>query len=96
MITPFERRQLRLIEEWFEQDDPDLARILRSGPAKKSSTLPQMVAVCVTVALGVLGVLTGAFMLIFGAMISGVVAGCLLVSRRKEQGPDQGRQRSVR
>ena len=85
MFTPYERRQLRLIEEWFEQDDPQLARSLRSGPVQKASNAPQVIAICVAVALGVLGVITGAFMLMFGAMVAGVVAGYLVSSRRKKQ-----------
>jgi hypothetical protein len=95
MFTPYERRQLRQIEEWFEQDDPDLARILRSGPARKPSPVPHVVAICVTVALGVLGVLTGAFMLIFGAMISGVAAGCMVAKHRKNGPGQEGRRRSA-
>jgi hypothetical protein len=85
MFTPYERRQLRLIEEWFEQDDPQLARILRSGPTRKDSNAPQVIAICVAACLAVLGVMTGAFMLIFGAMIAGVVAGYMVTIRRKKR-----------
>jgi hypothetical protein len=85
MFTPYERRQLRLIEEWFEKDDPQLAQSLRTGPARKPSNAPQIMAVCVAAALGVLGVMTGAFMLMFGAMIAGVVAFYMVTSRRKKQ-----------
>jgi hypothetical protein len=85
MFTPYERRQLRQIEEWFEQDDPQLARILRSGPARKRSGAPQIIAICVAIGLGVLGIMTGAYMLLFGAMITGVVAGYLVATRRKKQ-----------
>jgi hypothetical protein len=85
MFTPYERRQLRLIEEWFEQDDPQLAQTLRSGPARKPSNAPQMIAICVAIGLGVLGVVTGAFMLLFGAMITGAVAGYLVINRRRKQ-----------
>src|SRR6188508_2402290 len=68
MFTPYERRQLRLIEEWFEQDDPQLARSLRSGPTPKTSNAPQVAAISVAAALALLGIMTGAFMLLFGAM----------------------------
>jgi hypothetical protein len=85
MFTPYERRQLRLIEEWFEQDDPQLAQTLRSGPTRKPSTAPQIIAVCVAIGLGILGVMTGAYLLIFGAMIAGVVSGCLVATRHNKQ-----------
>ncbi|CAM3833695.1 DUF3040 domain-containing protein [Kibdelosporangium persicum] len=84
MFTPYERRQLRLIEEWFEQDDPELARTLRSGPAKNPSSALQVIAVTVALALGLLGILTGAFMLIVSALIAGVIGGCMISSRRKQ------------
>ncbi|SMD08754.1 DUF3040 domain-containing protein [Kibdelosporangium aridum] len=83
MFTPYERRQLRLIEEWFEQDDPQLARTLRSGPVKRQSAVPQSVVLAVAGSLGLLGIITGAFMLIFSALVAGTVASCMIVSRRK-------------
>ncbi|MFC0108477.1 DUF3040 domain-containing protein [Kibdelosporangium aridum] len=83
MFTPYERRQLRLIEEWFEQDDPQLARTLRSGPVKRTSAVPQSVVLAVAGSLGLLGIITGAFMLIFSALVAGTVAACMIVSRRK-------------
>lgn len=82
MFTPYERRQLRLIEEWFEQDDPQLARTLRSGPVKRPSAVPQSVVLAVAGSLGLLGIITGAFMLIFSALVAGTVAACMIVSRR--------------
>nr|WP_042186332.1 DUF3040 domain-containing protein [Kibdelosporangium sp. MJ126-NF4]CEL17212.1 hypothetical protein [Kibdelosporangium sp. MJ126-NF4]CTQ91558.1 hypothetical protein [Kibdelosporangium sp. MJ126-NF4] len=84
MFTPYERRQLRLIEEWFEQDDPELARTLRSGPVKQPSTAPQVILLAVAGALGMLGVITGAGMLIFAALASGVTAIYLVSARRKK------------
>jgi hypothetical protein len=39
----------------------------------------------VAIGLGVLGVITGAYMLIFGAMIAGVVSGCMVAIRRNKQ-----------
>ncbi|MBP2324313.1 hypothetical protein JOF56_004698 [Kibdelosporangium banguiense] len=85
MFTPYERRQLRLIEEWFEKDDPQLARILRSGPVRKPSSVPRLIAFSVAGALGVLGVLTGVFMLLFGSMIAGVVAFGMIASRHRKR-----------
>lgn len=85
MFTPYERRQLRLIEEWFEKDDPQLAKTLRSGPTRKPSNAPQLIAFLVAGTLGFLGVMTGAFMLIFGSMIAGVVAFGMIANRRRKQ-----------
>ncbi len=82
MFTPYERRQLRLIEEWFEQDDPALARTLRSGPVRRTSPVPQILAISVAVALAVLGIVTSTFVLIFAAAVAAIVAGCLVTSRR--------------
>jgi hypothetical protein len=85
MFTPYERRQLRQIEEWFEQDDPQLAQTLRSGPVRKPSHAPQMLLIGLAVALGVLGVAANSFVLIFSAMITGVVAFGMVTYRRKNQ-----------
>jgi hypothetical protein len=82
MFTPYERRQLRLVEEWFDQNDPQLARALRAGPVKRPSAVPQTIAIIVAIALAGLGILTGAFPLIFGAILAGVVAGGLMSHRR--------------
>jgi hypothetical protein len=82
MFTPYERRQLRQIEQWFEEDDPQLAKTLRTGPVRKPSMAPQIAAIVVACALAVLGVLTGAFILLFGAAIAGVTAVGLASNRR--------------
>jgi hypothetical protein len=82
MFTPYERRQLRLIEQWFEEDDPQLASTLRAGPVRCPSTVPQTLAIVVACVLALLGILTAAFMLIFGAMVAGILATCLVVNRR--------------
>ncbi|MCE7001461.1 DUF3040 domain-containing protein [Kibdelosporangium philippinense] len=84
MFTPYERRQLRLIEEWFEQDDPQLARTLRSGPVKRPSAVPQSIILAVAGSLGLLGIITGVFVLIFSAMIAAIIAGCVIAARRKD------------
>jgi nitrate/nitrite transporter NarK len=82
MFTPYERRQLRMIEQWFEEDDPQLANALRTGPVRHGSTVPQTVLIVLACALGALGVVTGAFMLIFAAAVAGVVAACMVSNRR--------------
>ncbi|ONI70806.1 hypothetical protein ALI144C_50345 [Actinosynnema sp. ALI-1.44] len=84
MFTPYERRQLRLIEEWFEQDDPQLARTLRTGPVKSKSTTPQVLVLVAAGSLGLLGLVTGAFMLIFSAMLAAVAGGCMIAARHKD------------
>lgn len=83
MFTPYERRQLRQIEQWFEQDDPQLARTLRSGPTKKPSNAPRTIAICAAVSLGLLGIMTGVFMLILSATIAGLVAALMIAGQRK-------------
>lgn len=82
MFTPYERRQLRLIEEWFEQDDPELARILRSGPVKGQPAVLRVVMVVLAASLGVLGIITGAFPLIFSAIVVSIAATFVITSRR--------------
>lgn len=82
MFTPYERRQLRQIEEWFEADDPQLAKSLRAGPVRKLSATPQVIAIIVACALAVLGFMTGAFVLLFAAAISGIIAAGLASNRR--------------
>lgn len=82
MFTPYERRQLRLVEEWFDQNDPQLARALRAGPVPRPSAAPQTIAICVAVALTFLGLVTGAFMLILGAIVTAVIASRLVAHRR--------------
>ncbi|MET0132851.1 MAG: DUF3040 domain-containing protein [Kibdelosporangium sp.] len=85
MFTPYERRQLQLVEEWFDLNDPQLARALRDGPVRRASAMPQTIAIVVMVALAGLGILTGAFPLILGAILAGLVAGGLNVHRKKSE-----------
>jgi hypothetical protein len=82
MFTPYERRQLRLIEEWFEADDPELASTLRAGPVRRPRAWPQTVAIVVACVLATLGIMTGAFVLIFSAMVTAVLVGYWIVNRR--------------
>lgn len=82
MFTPYERRQLRLVEEWFDQNDPQLARALSAGPVKRPSAAPQTIAISLAVALTVLGLVTGSFPLILGAIVTAVVASRLIAYRR--------------
>jgi ribulose kinase len=84
MFTPYERRQLRQIEQWFEEDDPQLAKTLRSGPVRKPSMAPQIVAIVVACALAALGIITSTFVLLFGAAIAGVTAAGLASNRRNK------------
>ncbi|MFD1048849.1 DUF3040 domain-containing protein [Kibdelosporangium lantanae] len=84
MFTPHERRQLRLIEEWFETDDPELATTLRNGPVRKPSRWPQMMVLSLACLLFGLGVATGAFVLIFTGMVAGATFAGMVVYRRNK------------
>ncbi|RZQ60495.1 DUF3040 domain-containing protein [Amycolatopsis suaedae] len=76
MFSQHERRQLDEIEEWFEQSDPELARMLREG--KYQAATRRLVA-CTGFAVGALLLLTGALSLSFVLIFFGVatVAGTL-------------------
>jgi DUF3040 family protein len=84
MFTPYERRQLRLIEQWFELDDPQLASTLRTGPVRRPSAVPQVTTIAVACVLATLGIATGAFILVFSAVLTGL-AGFFLVTRRRDK-----------
>ncbi|ALG12595.1 hypothetical protein AOZ06_42185 [Kibdelosporangium phytohabitans] len=73
-----------MIEEWFEQDDPQLARTMRTGPVKHKSAAPQVIMLVAAGSLGLLGLITGTFMLIFSAMLAAVAGGCMIAARRKD------------
>ena len=84
MSTPYERRQLRLIEQWFEEDDPQLASTLRTGPVRRPSVVPQATTIIVACVLAALGIATGAFVLIFSAVLAGAAAFFLVSHRRNK------------
>jgi hypothetical protein len=84
MFTPHERRQLRLIEQWFETDDPELATTLRNGPVRQPARWPQMAVIVLACVLLGLGVATGAFVLIFTGVLAGVTAAGMVVHRRNK------------
>lgn len=92
MFTPDERRQLRLIEEWFERDDPQLANTLRSGPVKRRSAATRTIVVAVAAVLALLGIVTGVFVVIFAAAVAAVAGGYLIAgSRTDNPGESTGR-----
>jgi hypothetical protein len=82
MFTPYERRQLRLIEQWFETDDPELATTLRNGPVRQPSRWPRTAVIVLACLLFGLGVVTGAFVLIFAGVVAGSVFAGMVVHRR--------------
>lgn len=84
MFTPYERRQLRLIEQWFETDDPELATTLRNGPVHTPSRWPQLMVISLACLLFGLGMATGAFVLIFTGVLTGVAAAGMVVHRRNK------------
>ena len=71
MFSQHERRQLDEIEEWFEQSDPDLARMLREG---RCQTATRRLVACTGFAIGILLLLTGALSLSFVLIFFGVAA----------------------
>ncbi|SDG57315.1 Protein of unknown function [Lentzea fradiae] len=67
-----ELRELRRIERWLAVNDPDLAAALSTAPPRSRNRKPVRVAVDVLgVLCVVLGVLTGALLLVF--------TGCLVL-----------------
>ena len=82
MFTPDEHRQLRLIEEWFEREDPHLAHTLRSGPVRRRSAAPRTIVMVIAAVLAVVGIVTSSFVVIFGAAVASVVGGCMMADSR--------------
>jgi hypothetical protein len=85
MFTPYERRQLRLIEEWFEQDDPHLASALRAGPVRRPSVIPQIALITLACALAAVGIVTGVFILVLAGVVTGVAASCVSAGRKHKK-----------
>lgn len=86
MLSHDEDRELRAIEQWFEEADPRLTRMLRDHEAPRSGR--QFRALRVTVYL------TGAFLVVLGSIVAsapavvfGVLilaaAGCMHVASRR-------------
>jgi len=82
MFTPYERRQLRMIEEWFETDDPALASQLRKGPVRRPSKLLRAAVIVLACLLLGLGFVTGSFVLIFAGVVATAVAVGIFVHHR--------------
>ncbi|WP_197320866.1 DUF3040 domain-containing protein [Saccharomonospora sp. NB11] len=84
MLSHHERRELERIQEWFEYDDPHLAKALGQvgtpGGWARSRTLRYAVD-ALAIALIVLGVVTLNFGLIFFGAVCLAAAACLHVTR---------------
>lgn len=84
MLSHHERQQLERIQEWFERDDPNLARALGQGAQPTGLSRSRFLRYGVdalAVALVVLGVVTLNFGLIFFGAVMLAVAACLHVSQ---------------
>lgn len=93
MLNQHEQRQLRQIEQWFEETDPHLASGLRdcAGPTPPDSAegraAPALVTVATyTVALCLLvpGIVSFNLPLIFVGVVGLVAAGTAHINRRSE------------
>lgn len=89
MLSQPERRQLREIEQWLEESDPDLTRVLREGIRKRRSLNRTAVRITLAVVCAVLVVL-GAALINFPLIVLGIIgigfAACL-----QRTGSDRGR-----
>lgn len=83
MLSHHERQELERIQQWFELDDPDLARVLSTGaPPSRSvrSRLGRFGVDLLAVALIVLGAVTLNFGLIFFGAVVLAIAACMHVT----------------
>jgi hypothetical protein len=85
MFSAYERKQLRLIEQWFEQDDPELAKALRGDPTHRRSPVPYSVVTVLACTLVALGVVTANFLLLFAAALTSSVAACMFLAHKGER-----------
>lgn len=90
MLSHYERRKLEQIQEWFERDDPHLARALGQvgGPGgwARSRALRYTID-ALAVFLVVLGAVTLNFGLIFFGAVCLAAAACLHVTRWNDTTP---------
>jgi hypothetical protein len=84
MLSHHERQELERIQQWFELDDPRLAKALGDGAPPGGSLRSRLVRLGMdtfALAMVVMGVVTLNFGLIFFGAIMLVVAACLHVTR---------------
>ncbi len=83
MLSHHEDRELRAIERWFEEDDPDLTRMLRNYEAPERFRLRKLVRIAVDVMGGLLfllgALLATPVLVVFGFLLV-VIGVCLHLS----------------
>jgi predicted metal-dependent hydrolase len=86
MLSHHEDRQLRAIEQWFEESDPHLSRMLRDHEAPERNRHAKAARVALDVTGGmmfVLGALAAtAVLMVFGVLVLAAGA-CLHMAARK-------------
>ncbi|CAM2906913.1 DUF3040 domain-containing protein [Saccharomonospora xinjiangensis] len=90
MLSHHEQRELERIQDWFEHDDPHLARALGEvgsvGGLARSRTLRYAID-ALAIGLIILGAMTLNFGLIFFGAVCLAAAACLHVTRWSETTP---------
>lgn len=84
MLSHHERQELERIQQWFELDDPDLAKALGTGlpPSPRlRSRIARFGVDVLAIALIVLGAVTLKFGLIFFGAVLLAVAACMHVTQ---------------
>ncbi|WP_019819135.1 DUF3040 domain-containing protein [Saccharomonospora saliphila] len=93
MLSHHERQELERIQQWFEHDDPDLARTLGQGRPTGGvlrSRWLRYVTDVLAIGLIVLGAMTLNFGLIFFGAVLLAVAACLHVAHWGDGPPVRG------
>ncbi|SFO99534.1 Protein of unknown function [Amycolatopsis arida] len=94
MFSQHEERELKKIEQWFEADDPELAKALGEGALPGGARRARAIRLTMTVlapAVVLLGVLTLNFFLVFVGIVGLVGAACLHLSDEdRTPGPHGG------
>ncbi|WP_026453024.1 DUF3040 domain-containing protein [Saccharomonospora iraqiensis] len=94
MLSHHERQELERIQQWFEHDDPDLARQLGEGESPGGvlrSRVLRYVTDALALGLIVLGAMTLNFGLIFFGAVLLAVAACLHVAHWGDAQPPAAR-----
>ncbi|EHR49451.1 Protein of unknown function (DUF3040) [Saccharomonospora marina XMU15] len=94
MLSHHERQELERIQQWFELDDPQLARALGQGSPPRTnlrSRLARLGMDALAIGLVVLGAVTLNFGLIFFGAVMLAVAACLHVTHFSDGMPTRYR-----
>ncbi len=89
MFSQHDRQQLRKIEQWFEESDPELAKALQEGaPPRRYGRMVRLAVYLLAAFLVVFGLVGMIFPLVFlGAIAAGVTACAHLLGRGRLGGP---------